>query len=49
MLKFNDNSPEHLARLKKALESARKGNGITNEQLKQKIFDWKTSKKTLNY
>jgi hypothetical protein len=37
---YDDNSPAKLSRLRKALESAEKGNGITTEELKLKFKEW---------
>ena len=39
-IKYNDNSPAKLSRLRKALESAEKGNTITTEELKLKFKEW---------
>ncbi len=39
-IKYNDNSSAKLLRLKKALESAEKGNGITTDELKLKFKEW---------
>ncbi|MDZ7897593.1 MAG: hypothetical protein U5N85_06140 [Arcicella sp.] len=39
---YDDNSPAKLSRLRKALESAEKGNGITTEELKLKFKEWNT-------
>lgn len=39
-IKYGDNSPAKLSRLKKALESAEKGNVIATEELKLKFKEW---------